>query len=100
MRTTIGRLVETASGHGTASASNGRWRATLDPDGSVDVWHYSTRMIRVHPERRHVVAIDEGWGSQTDKQGINSILRHECIGESYWSLFDGEVHTGNGGVKR
>jgi hypothetical protein len=84
----IATLVEEAERKGLASASNGRWFAVHSPEsGTVVVTHHRTAMISVDVRNRTVTALNAGWGSQTDKQGINAILRHERIEGSYWSLF-------------
>ena len=64
---------------GDATASNGRWWAYLasDANGYVfcHVGHYSTHMLSI-AEDGTVVPVSSGWGSVTDRQGINSILHH------------------------
>lgn len=92
MKTRIASLASVAREHGAANASNGNWNAyQLDehPD-RVAIYHYSTRMIEVWWDdsgEAHAYPISAGWGSQTDKCGINQILRHEKTGTSYWELF-------------
>lgn len=73
-QTNLTNLVPTAREKGSATASNGRWWANLGPDGDVIVGHFSTHMITVEGDDE-VVAINRGWGSQTDKCGIAKILR-------------------------
>lgn len=80
MRTRIARLVEVAATHptGTATASNGKWWATrIDDSHAVVVGHHLTKMMTVDYERRVVIPVSPGWGSQTDKCGIGAILDYE-----------------------
>lgn len=96
--TRIAELASAANRYGEAKASDGRWWAyrydsDTDPEHShVVIGHYSTEMIAIHFDgqlsAQRVAPINPGWGSQTDKVGINSILRYEKLKESYWSLFE------------
>ena len=72
---------------GTAQASGGAWHATLTGSGSVIIGHYATSMIEIQDDGT-VVPINRGWGSVSDKQGINKVLRYEGAGVLYADLFD------------
>jgi len=72
---------------GTAQASGGAWHATLTESGSVIIGHYATSMMEITADGR-VVPINRGWGSVSDKQGINKILRYEGAGVLYADIFD------------
>lgn len=71
---------------GTAQASGGAWHATLTESGSVIIGHYATSMIEIMRDG-FVQPISRGWGSVSDKQGINKILRYEGAGVLYADLF-------------
>ncbi len=43
-------------------------------------------MMEIQPDGS-VVPINRGWGSVSDKQGINKILRYEGAGVQYSDLF-------------
>jgi hypothetical protein len=86
-RTNIANLATAALEHGEATASDGRWKAYTTTPSRVVIRHHSTDMIAIDMNTREVEALNAGWGSQTDKQGINAILRNEAIRESYWTLF-------------
>ena len=79
-------IVQAARTKGTAKASGGAWHATLRGDGAVTVGHYATDMIEILPNGE-VIPISRGWGSVSDKQGINKILRFERAGVVYADIF-------------
>ena len=81
-------IVEAArsSRKGTANASGGAWHATVTGTGSVVVGHYATSMIEIEANG-NVIPISRGWGSVSDKQGINKVLRYERAGVLYADLF-------------
>ena len=84
---TLRTLVTTArkAKSGKAQASGGRWKAIRHDDG-VCVYHYFTQMIRITPDN-DIVAVNEGWGSQTDKRGVREIARGVGIFTSYNEIF-------------
>jgi hypothetical protein len=71
---------------GTAQASGGAWHATLTESGSVIIGHYATSMMEIQDDGS-VIPISRGWGSVSDKQGINKILRYEGAGVLYADIF-------------
>jgi hypothetical protein len=79
-------IVEAARNKGTAKASGGAWHALLRGDGAVTVRHYATDMIEIFPNG-DVIPLSRGWGSVSDKQGINKILRYERTGVVYADIF-------------
>ena len=84
---TLRTLVTTArkAKSGKAQASEGRWKAVRHDDG-VCVYHYHTQMILITPDN-DIVAINEGWGSRTDKRGVREIARGVGIITSYNEIF-------------
>jgi hypothetical protein len=84
---TLRTLVTTArtNRRGRALASDGRWKAVRHHDG-VHVYHYTTEMILITPEN-DIIAINEGWGSMTDKKGVREIARGVGIFTSYNEIF-------------
>ena len=84
---TLRTLVTTARNakRGRALASEGRWKAVRHHDG-VHVYHYTTEMILITPEN-DIIAINEGWGSMTDKKGVREIARGVGIFTSYNEIF-------------
>ena len=84
---TLRTLVTTARNakRGRALASEGRWKAVRHHDG-VHVYHYTTEMIRITPDN-DIVAVNEGWGSMTDKRGVREIARGVGILTSYNEIF-------------
>ena len=84
---TLRTLVTTArkAKSGKAQASEGRWKAIRHDDG-VCVYHYFTQMIRITPDNE-IVAVNEGWGSMTDKRGVREIARGVGILTSYNEIF-------------
>ena len=84
---TLRTLVTTArkAKSGKAQASEGRWKAVRHDDG-VCVYHYHTQMILITPDN-DIVAINEGWGSRTDKRGVREIARGIGILTSYNEIF-------------
>lgn len=75
-----------SSRSGTAKASGGAWHATVTDTGSVIVGHYATAMIEIEATG-NVIPISRGYGSVSDKQGINKILRYEGAEMLYADLF-------------
>ena len=71
---------------GTAKASGGAWHATLTESGSVVIGHYATSMIEIQDDGT-VIPFIRGWGSVSDKQGINKVLRYEGADVLYADLF-------------
>ena len=86
MRANLETLVAVARKHGTATASEGRWRARLN-HGDVMVYHYSTLMLAVGPDDE-VTPICMGYGSMTDKCGIRKVLRN-VNGKGYAEVYSG-----------
>lgn len=82
---TLTTLISETRRRGAATAGNG-WSANLDGDDVVRVRHFATEMIHVSAWDS-VRAIDPGWGSTSDVQGINRILDGIGSPESYRSLF-------------
>lgn len=84
---TLRTLITTArkAKSGKATASEGRWKAVIGIDG-VYVYHYTTQMIIVTPDN-DIIAVNEGWGSQTDKRGVREIARGVGILTSYNEIF-------------
>ena len=79
-RCRVRELPRVAFHYGSATASDGRWRAERLDDFTVFVWHYSTLMVAFHFESvdRGLVyarAINAGWGSRSDRVGIGDMLR-------------------------
>lgn len=72
MRANLRTLIEVAREHHEATASNGKWHAWKQDDGSVEVWHYSTLMISVREDNR-VVRHSYGHNSMSDKCDITRI---------------------------
>ena len=84
---TLRTLVTTArkAKSGKAQASEGRWKAVRHDDG-VCVYHYHTQMILITPDN-DIVAVNEGWGSRTDKRGVREIARGIGVITSYNEVF-------------
>ena len=84
---TLKTLVTTArkAKSGKAQASGGRWKAVRHDDG-VCVYHYHTQMILITPDN-DIVAVNEGWGSRTDKRGVREIAQGVGILTSYNEIF-------------
>ena len=84
---TLRTLVTTARNakRGRALASGGRWKAVRYHDG-IRVYHHTTEMILITPEN-DIIAINEGWGSMTDKKGVREIARGVGIITSYNEIF-------------
>ena len=84
---TLQTLITTArkAKSGKATASGGRWKAVRHDDG-VCVYHHHTQMILVTPEN-DIVAVNTGWGSQTDKKGIRTIAKGIGVITSYNEVF-------------
>lgn len=83
----VRELVSAAYIHGEASASGGRWTARkVRQNGKIIVTHFETDMILVDPVTKSAVMLSEGWRSQTDRRGVDDILRYEGIPETYTSL--------------
>ena len=72
MRANLTTLLETAREHHEATASNGKWHAWKQDDGSVEVWHYTTLMITVRADNR-IIRNSYGHNSMSDKCGITRI---------------------------
>jgi hypothetical protein len=53
----------------------------------ITVWHYATAMFQVDMVQRHVIPLNQGWGSVSDKQGTRKILEGAGIITSYNNLF-------------
>jgi len=49
--------------------------------GEKELWHYTTKMLKIQNDDK-IIPINEGWGSVSDKQGINKIM-----GEKYKNIF-------------
>lgn len=58
------------------NASGKRWHAFVNGNGNVVVRHHTTDMVEVAPDGE-VFPISSGWGSVSDKQGLNKVFRHE-----------------------
>lgn len=84
---TLRTLVTTArkAKSGKAQASEGRWKAVFHYDG-VHVYHHTTEMILITHDN-DIIAVNEGWGSQTDKRGVREIARGIGILTSYNEIF-------------
>lgn len=82
MRTTVAKLITDAiDSQKNTTASNGRWKCRINKDvDAYIVTHHTTDMLIYYgPDHQNptgVFPLDPGWGSQTDKQGINSMLQH------------------------
>lgn len=103
MRTTVANLIEGAIVEGkNTTASNGRWKCRVNygMDAYI-VTHHQTDMLVFHgPNSKQpgaVYPLDEGWGSQTDKQGVSAMLgtlRREGYNPSaisYHDLYSGKA---------
>jgi len=92
----LSNLVQDAVNHRQASASDGKWVATLvwgdpvfSPQMVVQVWHHGTHMFDAHmglrshelSAREHVVPVDSGHGSTSDRCGVRRITEG-AYGES------------------
>ena len=95
---TLRTLITTArkAKSGKATASEGRWKAVRHDDG-ICVYHHGTQMIIVTPEN-DIIAVNEGWGSQTDKRGVREIARGVGILTSYNEIFGITPKRGTRGV--
>lgn len=84
---TLRTLVTTAreAKSGKAQASDGRWKAVFHYDG-VRVYHYHTEMIIVTHEN-DIIAVNQGWGSKTDKCGIREIAKGVGVLTTYNEIF-------------
>lgn len=87
MKTNLGNLIHGARSarNGTATAGNG-WTATTDTDGTVTVRHYATDMLAVSAWGT-LRPISRGYGSVSDKQGINKILHGVGSDSTYRELY-------------
>jgi hypothetical protein len=96
--TSLGKLYETSMEHGHAYASNRKWTAQLGrwfyngdsaapvPDAKgVKITHYSTDMIIIYPDR--VVGLSHGYGSHSDRTGIDSILKGAGFANRFHDIF-------------
>jgi len=61
------------SGKVSYAGNNQAWKSIDMPNGDRDIYHYGTRMGFIRDNKFHQVS--DGWGSVSDKQGINKILR-------------------------
>lgn len=61
------------SGKGKAG-SNASWQAFTLEDGSLELWHYSTRMLHVSVDGELLHA-DTGHGSVSDQGAMNQAFR-------------------------
>ena len=92
----LSSLVQDAVNHRQASASDGKWVAHLvwgdpvfSPQMIVQVWHHGTHMFDAHmglrshelSAREHVVPVDSGHGSTSDRCGVRRITEG-AYGES------------------
>ena len=82
---TLPTLITETRKRGAATAGNG-WSANVDGDGVVRIRHYSVEMIHVSAWDS-VRGIDPGWGSTSDVQGVNKLLKGIGSPETYRSLF-------------
>lgn len=77
------RTLATAPVDYSRAVKAGAWSRSLMPDapgkpnGRVGVYHYSTLMATWHPDdpRGTFVPVSVGWGSVSDQQGMNQIMR-------------------------
>lgn len=96
--TSLQNLVERCIQRGdSAHASNGRWVAEMvftNTFPTVAITHHSTLMlaIRVREDGSFIpVALDRGWGSVSDKAGINKILQGIGSYLRYNDLYSNEI---------
>ena len=87
MQTKLADLIHGArrSRSGMATAGNG-WTAIAASDGTVTVRHYATDMLAVSAWGT-LEPISRGYGSVSDKQGINKILRGIGSDASYNEIY-------------
>ena len=57
-------------------ASGKRWHAYRNGGGNVVIRHHATDMVEVTPNGE-VLPISRGYGSVSDKQGLNKVFRYE-----------------------
>ena len=77
LRTLIRRGFE----RGEAHASNGRWQCITHGDNIGLVKHYNTTMFSItlnEFEEFEIEPTHPGWGSSSDKRGIQEILKEPC----------------------
>lgn len=101
-QTRLGLLLDVAIGDyykepvgpkGYTTASNGRWQAWATNrygPAAIVVQHHKTPLFAYVFEgsrKGEVIPLDPGWGSRTDKQGTNLILKGAHLPYTYESLF-------------
>ena len=64
-------LVADAWRYGSSSASNGKWRASINTC-AVKVWHHGTHMLNITRDGT-ITPINPGHGSTSDRCGIRKI---------------------------
>ena len=97
MRSTLTNLVDDGFWHGQATASDGRWTATVRSGLVVEIRHHGCHMFDVwisnvgHYHAHYVRAVNPGYGSTSDRCGVRRITEGAGVSTGYRELFDGAV---------
>ena len=81
---TLSTIIEDARRVGHAAASS--WTAHVDSIGCVILAHYGCQMVNIDPSN-NLAGMSPGYGSVSDKQGVNKALAGAGSSRRYSDLF-------------